>query len=140
MFAIEEITGSSLEKILPLIKELRPHLDPESFQRLYKEARLRDGYKVVGIIRDDFCYGLMGYRVLFDFTHGKHLYVDDLVVTKDMRDQGLGHLLLQHALQEARKEGCEGLRLCTGVDNTDAQRFYERKGWSKGALAYKYRL
>lgn len=140
MYEVREISGSTLSKVLPLIRELRPHLDAESFERLYKEARLRDEYKLVGLVRDEICYALMGYRILFDFTHGKHLYIDDLVVTRDLRGAGLGAMLLNHAREQAEVLGCEGLRLCTGVDNKDAVRFYEREGWAPRALAFKIKL
>lgn len=139
-FEIREITGSQVEKVFPIMKELRTNLDEESYLRLYKEAKLRDEYKLVGAIRDELCYGLMGYRILYDFVHGKHVYIDDLVVTKDVRGQGLGAQLLAHAQQIAEKENCQGLRLCTGVDNHDAKRFYERHGWAGKAIAYKIRL
>jgi GNAT superfamily N-acetyltransferase len=140
MYEIKEITGSALEKVFPLIHELRPKLDMESFLRLHKEAQMRDDYKIVGLVRDEYCYALMGYRILYDFVHGKHLYVDDLVVTKDMRGQGLGKLLIDYAVAEAGKENCTGLRLCTGIENHDGRRFYEREGWNAGALVYKLKL
>lgn len=140
MFKIEELRGEQIAKVFPLVKELRTHLDLEAYLRLVKEAQIRDDYRLVGITRDEFCYGVMGYRILYDLTHGKHLYVDDLVITKDMRSQGLGHLLLDHARKVAMEEGCTGMRLCTGIENEDARRFYERKGWEARALAYKMRL
>lgn len=139
-FEIRELTGPEVAKVYPLMKELRTGLDEDGFLRLYKEAKLRDDYKLVGLIRDDLAYALMGYRILFDFAHGKHLYVDDLVVTKDMRSQGLGAKLLAHARQVAADEGCQGLRLCTGIDNKDAIRFYEKHGWIAGSIAFKVRL
>lgn len=122
------------------MKELRTHLEVEDFVRLYKEAKLRDEYRLIAITRSDIVYGLMGCRVLYDFVHGKHLYIDDLVITKDMRSHGLGKMLLQHAVQLAKDEECQGMRLCTGVENQDGRRFYEREGWTARALAYKLKL
>lgn len=137
---IEEITGKTLEKVFPLLKELRPQLDMETYERLYKEAKLRDDYKLVGFVRGDFCVGLMGFRVLYDFVHGKHVYVDDLVVTKDLRSGGIGKKLLDYAVDEAKKLGCQGLRLSTGFENQDGRRFYEREGWSLRSVSYKLKL
>jgi len=37
----------------------------------------------------------MGYRLLHDFVHGRHLYIDDLVVTSRLRSSGLGAELLK---------------------------------------------
>lgn len=140
MYEIEEITGARVEKVFPLMKELRPHLDVDQYLRLYKEAKLRDDYRLYGAVRDDHCVALMGVRILYDFVHGKHLYIDDLVTTKDLRGQGIGHLLLQFARDLGLKEECTGLRLSTGVDNRDGQRFYEREGWSLRSLTYKMKL
>lgn len=139
-YEIQELKGAEVERVLPLMRELRPHLDEESFLRLYKEAKLRDDYKLVGLVHNDFCVALMGYRILFDFVHGKHLYIDDLVVEKDLRGQGLGKQLLDHALAEAAREECQGLRLCTGIENHSAVKFYEREGWQARALAFKIKL
>lgn len=137
---IEVIDGKALEKVFPLLKELRPQLDMETYVRLYKEAKLRDDYTLVGLVRGDFCLGLMGFRVLYDFVHGKHLYIDDLVVTKDMRSSGLGKKLLDYAVTEAKKLECQGLRLSTGAENQDGRRFYEREGWSLRSVSYKLKL
>lgn len=140
MYEVQELSDAQVEKVFPLMKELRPHLDADQYLRLYKEAKLRDDYRLYGVVLGDLCVSLMGARVLYDFTHGKHLYIDDLVTTKDLRGQGLGRLLLQYALELARNEECTGLRLGTGVDNRDGQRFYEREGWSLRSLTYKIKI
>lgn len=140
MYQIKDIHESQVASVFPLMKELRTHLSVEDFVLLYKEAKLRDDYRLVGLTRGEICYGLMGCRVLYDLAHGKHLYIDDLVVTKDMRGAGLGRMLLQHAVQLAKDEGCQGLRLCTGLENQDGRRFYEREGWTARAVAYKMKI
>lgn len=75
-----------------------------------------------------------------NFVHGKHLYVDDLVVTKEKRSSGMGAELLRYAEAEAARHQCQGLRLCTGIDRKEAQRFYEKNGWAPKALTYKKKL
>ncbi len=82
----------------------------------------------------------MGFRTLFDFVHGKHLYVDDLVTAEKHRSKGIGATLLQWAETEATNTGCRGLRLCTGIQNDTAKRFYEREGWHLRAVAFKKQL
>ena len=80
---------------------------------------------------------VMGWRILHDIVHGRHLYIDDLVVTANARSQGWGARFLEHAENQARSLGCQGLRLCTGVQNTAAIKFYERQGWAPRAFALK---
>jgi ribosomal protein S18 acetylase RimI-like enzyme len=126
-----------LENAFPVLKELRKELSFADYFSLYEEAQKRDEYQLVGIFDGSECLAVMGYRILFDFAHGKHLYIDDLVVTERERDTGLGARLLEHAEAEARKHNCQGQRLCVRIDNEGAKRFYERNGWSARSIAYK---
>jgi GNAT superfamily N-acetyltransferase len=91
-------------------------------------------------VEDGKVIAVMGYRILFDFVHGKHLYIDDLVTTEACRSKGYGAQLLSFAERKAQRQGCQGLRLCTGVENENGKRFYERHGWNPRTLAYKKRV
>lgn len=137
MKIVEVRSGSALKTCFPVLRELRTHLDFAQFSKLYLAARKSDDYRLVGMFADKQCVALMGYRILFDFVHGKHVYIDDLIVTRMRRSQGLGAILLKHAEEIAVEKRCSGLRLCTGIDRKDSQRFYERNGWSAKAFAYK---
>lgn len=54
------------------------------------------------------------------------------IITLDsiMENVGIGTALIERALEEARKRKCERVLLITTNDNTDALRFYQRKGFS----------
>lgn len=122
--------------VFPILKEMRTDLNETTYLERLQGAR-SGGYVLVGAFDGETCVGLMGYRFLTDFVHGKHLYVDDLVVTKSVRSKGLGRKLLEFAKSAAEAEGCQRLRLCTGVDNADAKVFYEKIGWQLKAVVYK---
>lgn len=124
----------------PLIRELRPHLKEESFRELYAEAHRADRYTLVGLERDGVLVAAMGYRILHDLVHGRHLYIDDLVTTESARSQGIGAVLLRHAEALAKELSCTNLRLCTGVANEGGKRFYERNGWEFRSVVYKKKL
>ncbi len=82
----------------------------------------------------------MGLRYLHNYVHKYHLYIDDLVVKKDIRSQGGGAILLEFAEDLAKAKSCTGLRLCTGIDNKEGIRFYERENRSARTLAYKKKI
>jgi ribosomal protein S18 acetylase RimI-like enzyme len=129
-----------LERAYPVIHELRTLVDFAEFERLTKLAAAADGYKLVGReVRGDIV-AVMGYRILHDLVHGSHLYVDDLSTLPEHRGYGHGAELLRFAEGEARRLGLAGLRLCTGVGNVDAKRFYEREGWEVRAHAFKKKM
>lgn len=129
-----------LERFYPVMKELRKDLSYQDFQHLYEKAHEADGYEVVGFESQGKVVAVMGYRVLHDLVHGKHLYVDDLVSTESQRSKGFGAKLLAHAEDLAKEFSCKGLRLCTGIENEKGKKFYERHGWSLRAVAYKKKL
>lgn len=126
-----------LEKAFPIVHELRTHLDLDEFKRLVSLAHAADGYRLVAREENRKTMAVMGYRILHDLVHGSHLYIDDLVTTRDARSQGHGAELLRWAEAEARRLGLSGLRLSTGIDNEAARRFYEREGWQLKSVVYK---
>ena len=122
---------ADLERCFPVIKELRPHLSFEDYVRIYEQAHKHDAYQLVAIEDGKNILAVMGYRFLWDFVRGKHLYIDDLVSTERFRSQGLGAVLLKYAESIASQSDCKALRLSAVFENTHALRFYDRNGWSK---------
>jgi ribosomal protein S18 acetylase RimI-like enzyme len=138
---IRELASAvQLRAAYPVMRELRQDLSEAEFSRVYALAKRADRYTIVGGFDGKRCVAVMGYRILHDFVHGTHLYVDDLVTLPEERSKGWGALLLRHAEKTAREAGCQGLRLCTGVDNDAGKRFYEREGWQLRSVAYKKKL
>lgn len=128
---------NELQLCFQVLQELRTHLTYESFLQIYAEAHKHEGYQIITAKKNKNIIGLMGFRILHDFVHGKHLYIDDLVSTHAERSNGVGSALLQHAEKIAMQQGCTGLRLCTGVENELGKKFYEKNNLSLRAVVYK---
>ena len=126
--------------IFPLMHELREHLTEASFLELLSSAKQDGHYKLLGAQEGPKWVALMGYRIIVDFVHGRHLYIDDLVVSKACRSQGIGKLLLNHAKELALASGCSYLRLCTGIENHRGKKFYEDNKWDQRAVVYKLKV
>lgn len=137
---IRPVSESELASVFQLMRELRPHLTEKSFNEIYQSAKKADGYALYGYYQNSECIGLMGARFLSDYVHGFHLYIDDLVTSAKARSKGIGAELLKFAENLAKEKNCTGLRLCTGVDNKDGMRFYEREGWASRAVVYKKKV
>lgn len=138
---IKEIeTPVELEAIFPVLRELRTELTYEVFLGTFEEASLRDEYRFLGAFEGHRCVAVAGFRVLHDYVHGRHVYVDDLVVTESERSKGWGAQLLSAVEAEARALGIGKIRLCTGTENHAGKKFYEREGWELRSLVYKKTL
>lgn len=131
---------SNSTQFFDLLKQLRPNLTPSSFRAILEEAREKSGYQLVGLESDGHLAALMGYRILCDFVHGRHLYIDDLVTSEAVRSKGHGAALLKHAEQLAEENGCANLRLCTGIENQRGKDFYEKNAWNLRAVVFKKKL
>jgi ribosomal protein S18 acetylase RimI-like enzyme len=133
-------TPQDLKRSYPVMKELRTNLEYDTFVDTYEKAHQADGYQIVSVEKGDQIVALMGYRFLHDFVHGKHVYIDDLVTTEAVRSQGVGAELLKHAEAIAEKNNCKNLRLCTGIENEQGKKFYERNSWNLRAIVYKKKM
>jgi GNAT superfamily N-acetyltransferase len=132
-------THAELESVFPLMHELRPHLSLSEYLTVYDEAHKADKFEIVALKENEVIVALMGYRILHDLVRGKHVYIDDLVVSKDVRSKGYGAQLLSYAESVARELKCP-LRLCTGLDNSRGMKFYERNGWTQRVVVYVKKL
>lgn len=63
--------------------------------------------------------------------------LNDLYVTHDARNKGIGERLLKQAQAYCRQKGFKGLALETATGNP-AQHLYERLGWEKDSHCFHY--
>lgn len=113
--------------VLPVLRELRPHLTAASFAAVYEQG-YPQGLRFTAAYLDGRCVGVAGWRIVANTSTLLKLYVDDLVTTASARRQGVGRELLAELVQRARAAGCSVLDLDSGVQRADAHRFYMREG------------
>jgi ribosomal protein S18 acetylase RimI-like enzyme len=66
--------------------------------------------------------------------------IEELVVDEAARGQGAGRALIQAALEWAKAQACSEVEVSTGMDNSAAQAFYRRLGFTSEALLLEYEL
>jgi len=126
-------------RAFPILVQLRPHLDLETYQRLIHSMKT-ESYELWAFVEHDEIKGLMGMRVYTDFVRGAHLYVDDLVIDEKYRSQKIGAKLLAFAELEAKQRKIPSLRLACALSNTGGMKFYEREAWTKRSYNYVKKL
>jgi GNAT superfamily N-acetyltransferase len=85
--------------------------------------------------------GLAQLYPSFSSTAMRRLWIlNDLFVTPQARQHGVGRALLQAAREHAERTQSKGLELMTAHDNHAAQALYESMGWKRDETFYTYTL
>ena len=66
--------------------------------------------------------------------------IEDVRVASHRRSRGIGEQLVQWAIAQARERQCKLVELLTHQTRVDAQRFYERLGFSKSHVGMTIRF
>ncbi|MFI5993248.1 GNAT family N-acetyltransferase [Streptomyces sp. NPDC051362] len=66
--------------------------------------------------------------------------IEAVRIHADERGGGLGTLLIEWAIDESRRQGCQLVQLTSDASRTDAHRFYERLGFEASHVGFKLAL
>ncbi len=138
---------ADLPQVLALIKELAVYEKaPDAVTNTLAEMR-RDGFGPSPIFRffvlENADYQLIGlalYYTAYSTWKGRMLYLEDLVITETARRGGLGRLLFDAVVAEARATGAHRLKWQVLNWNEPAIGFYQKLGahieseWLNGNL------
>jgi ribosomal protein S18 acetylase RimI-like enzyme len=62
---------------------------------------------------------------------GMCTWLDELYVLPELRSQGIGKMLLDHAIGIAQRDGCSAIELEVDVDHARAEGLYIREGFQR---------
>lgn len=129
--------GEWLARAESVHRQLRPHL-PSDYAA--KMARVLDSARMALVVEGETVLGLAVYRWHENTFDGLKFYIDDLVTDDARRSEGVGHALITHLAEVARKLGAGGLVLDSGTQRTQAHKFYFREGFVIPAFNFKKSL
>lgn len=120
------------------IEEPLPQCYFDAFDRIAREPNLQlvvadEAGRVVGCLQLAFLPGLSSQGAT-------RALVEDVRVASDRRSRGIGEQLLRWAIGEARAKRAALLELLTHESRVDAQRFYERLGFSRSHVGMVMRF
>lgn len=123
----ECITDDEFMQAFPIMKQLRTHLDKNSYLDLVREAREVDRYKMFALFDGEEVVAVAGFKPMITLYYGKFVWVCDLVTDQSRRSKGYGAKLLTYIHEWAKENQYEKVALSSGLQRTAAHRFYEEK-------------
>lgn len=129
-------TDEEIASCFDVIRELRPHLQRESFVSIVRDMG-REGYSLAFCEVEGQVVAVAGFRMKRTLYCDSFLYIDDLVTASDQRSRGIGRSLLTWLEDYAHGHGCASVHLDSGMQRKDAHRFYEANGYI--ASGYHFR-
>ncbi|HZG70382.1 MAG TPA: GNAT family N-acetyltransferase [Chondromyces sp.] len=140
--AIKELQSrDEIIKAFPVMRQLRTHLDESSYLELVSEAQEKEGYKMFALFESNDIVAVIGFQPMITLYYGRFIWICDLVTDANKRSEGYGEKLLSYIHKWANENKYESIALSSGLQRTDAHRFYENKmNYNKVSYVFKATL
>ncbi|MFB1050673.1 GNAT family N-acetyltransferase [Paraliobacillus sp. JSM ZJ581] len=123
------------------MNELRRHLDEHTYLALVQESQVKNQYKLFALYDKGKVAAVIGFQPMITLYYGRFVWVCDLVTTVDERSKGYGNQLLRYVEDWAKEHNYQAIALSSGLQRTDAHRFYEKKmGYDSVSYVFKKNL
>ncbi|MFS0645280.1 GNAT family N-acetyltransferase [Siminovitchia sp. 179-K 8D1 HS] len=134
-------TKSEILEAFSLMKQLRTHLDEKTYLELVLDAQEKDRYKMFALFDGGELAAVTGFKPMITLYYGRFVWVCDLVTDVRKRSNGYGAKLLAYVQEWAKRNQYESVALSSGLQRTDAHRFYEDKmDYDKVSYVFKKSL
>ncbi|MBM7572371.1 GNAT family N-acetyltransferase [Aquibacillus albus] len=139
---IKELQSQNeIVEAFPVMKQLRTHLDEETYLELVLEAKEKDRYKMFALVDEGEIVAVTGFKPMVTLYYGRFVWVCDLVTDTNKRSRGYGEKLLTYVHEWAKENNYKSVALSSGLKRTDAHRFYEnRMDYDKVSYVFKANL
>lgn len=139
---IRKIILEDLDEVYGLMNILyEGKLKYDRFKEIYK-LKLQDinSYYIIAI-EDDNIVGVLTSE-LQEKLHRERLqlFIEDLIVAEQRRNNGIGKALIENAVNYAKEKNCEVVELTSYKDNIKAHKFYENNGFINHSIKFKMYL
>ena len=90
------------------------------------------------ILKNGIIVGYLSYQIKEKYT--KKLNIEQLIISKNYRKQGLGKKLIDEAKNIAIKNNCDRIELNCWTFNSDALAMYDHIGFNRQRIIYEMKL
>ncbi|MFD2922878.1 GNAT family N-acetyltransferase [Halobacillus naozhouensis] len=127
-----------ITEAFPVMKQLRSHLDQDTYLALVIEAKKIDSYHLFALYDQEDIVAVTGFKPMITLYYGRFVWVCDLVTQSEHRSKGYGERLLSFVHEWTKEHDYEAVALSSGLQRTEAHRFYEeRMDYNKASYVFK---
>jgi GNAT superfamily N-acetyltransferase len=138
--SVVELRPEELSEAFPVVRQLHGELDEDRYGDLLSQM-VPNGYRMFAVREPSGeVAAVLGMQILINLYYERHAYIYDLVVSGGARSKGYGGLLMDHAEDLARREGCRYVALACGREREGALRFYEGRGYVRPGYSVRKKL
>lgn len=139
---IRECIMADLLNVHKLYQQLQPE-DTTTFEELcagFDTMSTHPGTKIYVAECGGCVVGTYTLYILPNMTRNgcKAAILENIVVDADLRGQGVGRAMLEHARELAQEANCYKLSLTSNAKRTEAHEFYLRCGMSQHGISFRY--
>ena len=137
-----------IPRILELLGELVISTSPSEtgrkataadYKSVFAQIKARPGQHLLVAEADGKILGTMVLIIVPNLSHGGLPWagVENVMVDADYRRHGIGKLLMDYALAEAKKAGCYKIQLISDKTRTEAHKFYRALGYKASGYGFR---
>lgn len=128
MLIREARSDADYHSAYPILRQLLPHLDMQTYARRVFVARAT-GYRMyLGEIGKTLA-GVIGIVPNHNLHDGFVTFIEHVVVDKNYRGKGYGAQLIRFAEERAIEDGCALIELDTDLGRDDVENLYAKSGY-----------
>ena len=140
--SIVKATDKDIPFILELLYDLdRPIPIDEKEIKIFRNKikdYFSDPQKTILVAKQDSkIVGFVSIILLRRLNRAKlEMYIPELIVTKQLRNLGIGKKLMRYCIDLAKKKDCYRIRLESGNERKDSHKFYKSIGFEQSSLTF----
>jgi len=139
---IREATLDDLPSILALYRQLGMDngdvLPVNRAKEIFDTLQSYPDYKLYVALQNSMSVGSFGLLIMDNLGHqgASSGIVEDVVVRRNVRGQGIGKTMMEFAVQKCRERGCYKIALSSNLQRVGAHRFYESLGYRRHGYSF----
>ena len=114
----------------------------DDYKRAFAQIQTTPGHELLVAEEEGKIIGTMMLFIMPNLSHGGLPWagVENVMVDADYRRQGIGKLMMDYVLAQAKKAGCYKIQLISDKSRTEAHKFYEALGYNASGHGFRLYL